>query len=139
MVMKRFLLILGIALLGSGMLSAQSLIGRSKEEVAERIKKDHREFRKDASVIKQRFNYLKYVNGIRTKTWIIYFNDEDIAKTSRLVCDYGEMDQVVKSISNKYQVVNDSVWTYEDDLAGPIKVELLRQEWYFTVQETRKK
>lgn len=134
--MKRLFIIAGILAAGFT-LGAQSLIGLPKEEVAEMVKKSHREFRRDASVIRQKFNYLKYVNGIRTKTWILYFTDGDTCKTTKLVCDYAELDDVVEDINARYDQVNDSLWTYQA-AAGTIQVELIRQEWYFTIRETRK-
>jgi len=135
--MKRLLLISGIIALSIAMAEAQTLIGLPKEEVAELVKKNHRDFRKDASVIKQRFNYLKYVNGLRTKTWILYFNDGDTCMTSKMVCDYGELDDVLEDVNKKCSQVNDSLWTYQ---SGPatLQVELIRQEWYFTIRETMK-
>ncbi len=119
-------------------MSAQSLIGLPKEEVKVLIKKDHKEFRRDNSIVKQQFNYLKYVNGIRTRTWILHFTDEDICKTSKLVCDYNEYDEVLEDLSSSYAKIGDSVWEYmlEDDT---IHITLVKLEWYFTVRESRKK
>ncbi len=74
-------------------LEARPWLGCPRRKYSAAVKKDHREFQKDDSVIKQHFNYLKYVNGSRTKTWIIYFTDEDICKTSKLICDYSEFDE----------------------------------------------
>jgi hypothetical protein len=119
-------------------MSAQSLIGLPKEEVKVLLKKEHKEFRRDNSVVKQQFNYLKYVNGIRTRTWILYFTDEDICKTSKLVCDYDEYDKVLEDLTSSYEKLGDSVWEYmlEDDT---IHITLVKLEWYFTVRESRKK
>jgi hypothetical protein len=137
-VMKRILLIIGIIVGFGFMLNAQTMVGLSKEEVTEKVKKDHRKFRKDASVIKQRFNYLKYVNGIRTKTWILYFTEGDTCKTSKMICDYSELNDVVGEINEMYEQKNDSIWEYPSG-SDLIQVELIRQEWYFTIRETRKK
>ena len=119
-------------------MSAQSLIGLPKEEVKVLLKNEYKEFRRDNSVIKQQFNYLKYVNGIRTRTWILYFTDEDICKTSKLVCDYDEYDKVLEDLTTSYEKVGDSVWKYmlEEDT---IHITLVKLEWYFTVRESRKK
>ena len=134
------LLILTTALLlieGSP-LNGQSMIDLSKEEVRVMVKDKHMEFRRDKSVVNQRFNYLKYVNGLRTRTWIIYFTDEDICRSSKLVCDYGEYDEVLEELNEAHEKAGESEWTYllEGDT---IQVVLARQEWYFTVREARKK
>lgn len=116
---------------------AQSFVGLTKLEVQERVRSDHKTFRKDNTVIRQQFNYLKYVNVTRTKTWILYFTDEDICKTSKLVCDYSEYDEVVEKLSTDYEKVGESRWEYTHD-SEAFQVVLAKEEWYFTVRETRK-
>lgn len=131
-------LIICVIILGLGaMLNAQSVVGMSKEDVKEKVKKEHRNFRKDDSVIKQRFNYLKYVNGMRTRTWIIYFTDEDICKTSKLVCDYSEYNEELEKLNFAFEKTGESVWEYPVG-KDTIQIELIKQEWYFTIRETRK-
>ena len=116
---------------------AQSMIGKTKLEVQEIVRKDHKGFRRDNSIVKQHFNYLKYVNGIRTKTWILYFTDNDICKTSKLVCDYSEYDKVIEELSSSYEKIGESHWEYSQS-DETMQVILVKQEWYFTVRETRK-
>jgi len=114
------------------------MIGRQKDEVRAIISENYREFKRDNSVIKQQFNYLKFVNSDRTRTWILYFTDEDICKTSKLVCDYSEFDRVVEKLSTSHKKTGDSEWEYMSR-QDTIQVILSKQEWYFTVRETRKK
>ncbi|MCK4989718.1 MAG: hypothetical protein KAS29_04495, partial [Bacteroidales bacterium] len=102
------------------------------------VKDKHMEFRRDKSVVNQQFNYLKYVNGLRSRTWIIYFTDEDICRSSKLVCDYGEYDEVLEELNESHEKVGESEWTYQLE-GDTIQVILARQEWYFTVREARKK
>ena len=128
-----------IILIASGTVAkGQSLIGLPKEEVKALVKEEHKEFRRDNSVVKQHFNYLKFVNGAKTRTWILYFTDEDICKTSKLVCDYSEFDEVVEELSSSHEKVGDSMWEYHQEEKN-IQVTLTKQEWYFTVRETLKK
>lgn len=131
-------LIAGLLLLVPGPLKGQSMIGLTKEEVRVMVKKKHKQFRKDHSVVSQRYNYLKYVNGLRTRTWILYFTDKDICKSSKLVCDYGEFDEVLEELNMAYEKIGDSEWAYKLK-RDMIYVTLTRQEWYFTVREARKK
>lgn len=133
-------LIITVIVLFSGILlpvQAQTMVGLSKEEVIVRMKKEHREFRKDNSIVKQRFNYLKYVNGMRTKTWIIYFTDEDICRTSKLVCDYGDYDKMLEDLNEKYKKTGELLWEFKSG-KDVIQVELIKQEWYFTIRERKK-
>jgi hypothetical protein len=131
--------ILLVLLIATGtVVKGQSYIGMPKERVNALVKQEHKEFRRDNSVVKQHFNYLKFVNGAKTRTWILYFTDEDICKTSKLVCDYSDFDDVVEELSTAYNKVGDSRWEYL--LRGQtIEIALTRQEWYFTVRESLKK
>lgn len=141
--------IIGI-ILGTGLLlGAQTMVGLSKEEAVIRVKQEHREFRKDESVIKQHFNYLKYVNRDRTRTWILYFTDEDLCKTSKLICDYIDFDEEVARLNDTYSSTGEYRWEYavkprsgkrvkrgvEPDT---IIVELEKLDWYFTIRERKK-
>ena len=114
------------------------MIDKTKEEVSTLLLENHKEFRRDRSVVNQRFNYLKYVNGLRTRTWIFYFTDEDLCRSSKLVCDYDEYDEVLEELNSAYDKLEASEWYY---LLGrdTIQVRLERLEWYFTVREARKK
>ena len=140
--MRHFIpyLLITAALLFSlnGLLKGQSVIGMPKEELKVFMKEKHRGFRLDNSVVKQRFNYLKYVNGLRTRTWIFYFTEKDICKTSKQVCEYGEFDKILAELNGSYEPVGESQWEYMLK-KDTIRVTLTKQEWYFTVREARKK
>jgi hypothetical protein len=127
-----------VFILGLGsQLNSQTMVGLTKEEVRAAVKKDHKKFRKDDSVIKQRFNYLKYVNGNRTKTWIIYFNEQDICRTSKVVYDYSYLNEVQEDLNAKYRSTGELLWEYKNQ-SDTIQVELLKLEWYFSVRERKK-
>ena len=133
-----FVMAVSILLLATLPISGQSMIDLTKEEVRARVNEKHKEFRRDKSVVNQRFNYLKYVNGLRTRTWIIYFTDEDICRSSKMICDYGEYDEVLEDLNKRYEKVGESEWSYELK-RDTVHVVLTRQEWYFTVREARNK
>ncbi len=132
------ILMAAMLLLAGSSLSGQSVIDLTKEEVRVKVKEKHMEFRRDKSVVNQRFNYLKYVNGLRTRTWIIYFTEEDICRSSKLVCDYSEYDEMLEELNESYKKIGESEWAYELE-QDTIQVVLVRQEWYFTVREAREK
>jgi hypothetical protein len=127
-----------LIMVAAGALKGQSMIDLTKEEVRVMVRSKHKGFRRDNSVVNQQFNYLKYVNGLRTRTWIVYFTDRDICKSSKLVCDYGEYDKVLDELNKVYEKVGESEWSYK--LKGDtVHVTLTRQEWYFSVREARKR
>ncbi|MBE9517790.1 MAG: hypothetical protein IMY68_04440 [Bacteroidetes bacterium] len=133
-----YLISAALLLLSGSPLNGQSMIDLTKEEVRVIVKDKHMEFRRDKAVVNQQFNYLKYINGLRSRTWIIYFTDEDICRSSKLVCDYGEYDEVLEELNESHEKVGESEWTYQLE-GDTIQVILARQEWYFTVREARKK
>ena len=69
--LKIYAVAAGLLLFAGSPLKGQSMIDLTKEEVRARVKENHKGFRRDKSVVNQRFNYLKYVNGLRTRTWIL--------------------------------------------------------------------
>jgi hypothetical protein len=131
------LLIACLLSLTNGLLKGQSMIDLTKEEVEVMVKEKHREFRHDNAVVNQRFNYLKYVNGLRTRTWILYFTDEDICRSAKMVCDYGEFDEVLEELNAAYEKVGEMEWACQLN-RDTVYFTLTRQEWYFTVREARK-
>jgi len=136
--LKIYAVAAGLLLFAGSPLKGQSMIDLTKEEVRVTVKNKHMEFRRDKSVVNQRFNYLKYVNGLRTRTWILYFTDEDVCRSTKLVCDYGEYDDVLDGLNESYEKVGESEWSYQLE-HDTIHVILARQEWYFSVREARKK
>jgi hypothetical protein len=114
-----------------------SFIGKSKEQVQKIVKTDYREFSQDNSVVRQQFNYIKYVNASQTITWIIYFTEEDICRSTKKVCDYIEYDYVLKVLDEQYERTGDMQWEYLSE-GEPIQVLLKEEDWYFTVREQRK-
>ncbi len=135
--MKKIWFICAIILGLGSQLKGQTMVGLTKDEVIAAVKKDHGEFHRDDSVIKQRYNYLKYVNGPRTKTWIIYFTDQDICRTSKLVCDYSDFDKVLEEINSRYTPTGERLWEFQVE-SDTIQVELVKLEWYYTIRETKK-
>lgn len=135
--MRMTLFICAIILGLGNQVQSQTMVGLSKSEVISAMKRDFKKFHKDDSVIKQRYNYLKYINGPRTKTWIIYFNDEDICKSSKVVCDYSDFDEVFEEINSKYSQTGEYSWEFRHG-SDTIQVELKKLEWYFSVRESKK-
>ena len=135
--MKLRILISGLVMLVMIQGKSQAVIDLSKDEVKLVIKKEHRKLSPDRSIVKQQFNYLKFVNRSQTVTLIVYFSDNDIATSSKMVCDYAEYDFVLDDLNEKYKKAGKKKWEYEKDGIA-YKVELKEEEWYFTVRERKK-
>ncbi len=135
--MKTRIFILLLTLFCGVNLAAQPVIGLTKDEVQSLIKHSFKEFKLDKSITQQAFNYLKYVNDSETKTWIIFFSDDDICTHTKTVCDYSEYDFVLDNLKKSCKKVSDGSWEYREDS----KIYLITMEesdWYFTLRETLK-
>ncbi|MEX0988275.1 MAG: hypothetical protein WD052_12435 [Bacteroidales bacterium] len=137
MLLRAIISILFFALPASLQAVEKPLIGMSKEHVKTEMRSEYKMFSPDNSVTKQHFNYLKYVNGRRTITWIIYFSDQDICTTTKKVCDYSEYDSVLEEINNKYRKVGNHEWEYDSE-DRTYTVKLVEEDWYFTIRERLK-
>ncbi len=113
------------------------LIGMTKEDIKELVKREHRDFAVDNSIVKQQFNYLKYVNGRQTVTWIIYFSDDDICTSTKKVCDYIEYDFVLDALNDHCKKQGNLTWECNSEGQDYI-VSLVEQDWYFTLQQRLK-
>jgi len=133
--MKKSIFILLIILAGVATeLVAQPLIGLSKDEVQTLIKSSYRDFKQDRSVTQQAFNYLKYVNDSQTKTWIIFFSEDDICTHTKTVCDYSEYDFVLDYLKKSCRKVTDKSWEYREE-GKTYLITLEESDWYFILRE----
>lgn len=112
----------------------ETLIGLDKEEVKSVMAERHKDFLQDRSVVKQQFNYLKYVNNSQTITWIIYFSDKDICTSTKKVCDYVEYDFILDELNEKYDNTGKMKWEFTTN-GKKLSLELEEKDWYFTVRE----
>lgn len=134
--MKLRMLISGLVMLTMIQGKSQELIDLTKDEVKLVIKKEHKEFSPDRSVVKQQFNYLKFVNRSQTITLIVYFSDNDIVTSTKMVCDYAEYDFILDDLNEKYERAGKQKWEYENHDVT-FSVEMKDMEWYFTVRERK--
>lgn len=135
--MKLRMLIFGLAILAMVQGKSQELISLSKDEVKLVIKKEHKDLSPDKSVVKQQFNYLKFVNRSQTVTLIVFFSDNDIVTSTKMVCDYAEYDFILDDLNKKYKKAGKQKWQYESDDVT-YSVEMKEKEWYFTISERKK-
>ncbi|PID91830.1 MAG: hypothetical protein CSA96_06350 [Bacteroidetes bacterium] len=134
--MKTTILIAILTFVPGFQVISQSMIGLGKELVREHVKQECREFHRDNSVVRQRFNYLKYVNSMKTKTWILYFDEENVCKSTKMICDYSEMDAERARLDEKFGKADGDVWTFEQD-GEQYQISLTKQDWYFSLRERR--
>lgn len=137
MLIRTVILLLLISLPARAWTQEVLLIGMMKEEVKELVKKEHRDFSTDNSIVKQQFNYLKFVNGRQTITWIIYFSDDDICTSAKKVCDYIEYDFVLDALNENCRKQARQTWECSFG-SQDYTVSLVEEDWYFTVRQKLK-
>ncbi|MCF8226199.1 MAG: hypothetical protein K9J30_10000 [Bacteroidales bacterium] len=115
--------------------SQGSFIGLTKPEVKQLLKKDYQGFKPDRRVIKQKFNYLKYINSNETITWILYFKENDICSSTKKICDYAEYDFVLDELNAKYESAGEMEWKYKHE-GNVYSIKVTELDWYFVVRET---
>jgi hypothetical protein len=135
--MKLKILILSVLAMLVIQVKSQALIDLSKEEVKLIIKREYKDLAPDRSIVKQQFNYLKFVNRKQTRTLIVYFSKDDIAISSKFICDYEDQESVVADLDKNYTKIGSTRWEYLNKNI-PYTVELKNEEWYFTVKEKKK-
>ena len=137
MLLRTVILLILISLPARAWTQDVLLIGMTKENVKELVKKEHRDFSIDNSIVKQQFNYLKFVNGRQTITWIIYFSDDDICTSAKKVCDYTEYDFVLDELNENCRKRGGLTWECRSG-SQKYTVSLVEEEWYFTVRQKLK-
>lgn len=115
--------------------NAQHYIGLDKVETNTLARKSG--FYKETLTTSQKFNYLKFVNSLETKTLIVFFSDEDIATHTRMVVDYSELDNMLGKLDRDYQKISKNSWEYIQE--GQIfEVTVEEKEWYFVIRTKAK-
>ena len=115
--------------------NAQHFIGSTKEET--RVVAKDSGFFPDEMTKSQVFNYLKFINSSGTKTLIVFFNEKQIATSSRIICDYSEYDFVIEANNKSFNKAGKNVWEYK--VANDyFTVDMEEKEWYFILQIKKK-
>ena len=115
----------------------QNLIGIQKDRAEEMVRKQMKDFNLDNSSKNESFNYLKFVNSADTKTLIVFFSNKDISTHTRMVCDFSELDFVIKDLNTKYKKITKTSWENSVDNEKFI-ITLEEKEWYFVVTTKKK-
>jgi hypothetical protein len=115
-------------------LTAQHFIGLSKEDTKVLARKSG--YYPDEITKSQVFNYLKFVNSVNTKTLIVFFSEDDISQSCKIVCDYSEFDFVLDENKKNFKTTGKNKWEYKVKDES-FEVLLEEQEWYF-VQRVKK-
>jgi len=134
--MRKAVLIIWFVLFPVFFCSGQHLIGIEKSLIPDLVKEEINTLNLDNSARNQHFNYLKFINSEGTKTLFVFFNDQNISTSTRLICDYSELEAMTKDLKKKYRKIDDNTWMYAINEIKYI-VSLEPKEWYFVVSVKR--
>jgi hypothetical protein len=134
--MNRIIVILFLLLL-SGACKSQNLIGYHIDDIKKIMKDTQNEFRLNDDTINEYYNYLKFENGLGTKTFLFFLSENDTCKYTKLMCDYSELKETLKMLNEKYQKVNENMWIEKKD-GDKFNISIKREKWYFTLFTRRR-
>ncbi len=131
--MKRNRFIIGavfllLALTGT----AQDFIGMQAEEIKKQMRAGHKDFALDETTKNKVYKYLKYVDGMETRTILFFLSDENICTYYRIIYESDLYNQVVQQLDSTCLKVSDTLWVQEDD-GERYRKELKQHDWFFTV------
>jgi len=117
--------------------SGQHFIGLEKSATESLVKKEMKDLNLDESSKNVQFNYLKFVNSIGTKTFIVFFDEKNISVSTRMICDFSELNFMQNELNKKYKKTGKNSWEYIAD-NNKIEIILEKKEWYFIVSTKKK-
>jgi hypothetical protein len=113
-------------------LKAQNLIGYHKSEIIKIMQENQSVYSLDNQTKNPVYNYLKYVDGLGSRTILFFLSDGDTCTYYKLISDYAYLKSIQKSMDEKYRNLNDSTWVQKINKKEYLK-RLRREKWFFTV------
>jgi hypothetical protein len=133
--MRTFIIILALFLAFPVM--SQHLIGKHKDQIVKEIKSLYPGFVIDNSSVNHTYKYLKYIDRISEQTLLVFLSDDDICTSTKLMSDFGNIEQVKTDLDKKYKPAGKDQWTYVIDGVTYL-VKLKREEWFFSIFTSKK-
>ena len=135
--MKRLSIIL-LSTLFCLTLMGQHYIGMSKTDIIKLMNKTNPGFDLDEGVVNKTYNYLKFVDKYNEETWLFFLSEDNICTHTKLMSDFSNLNLRTKYLNDNYKKSGASTWTYT--VKGvTYNVELIKEEWYFTIVTKKKK
>ena len=136
MIRKLFIQIL-IALCLPFMVYGQDVVGMHSDSIKILMKNNYPDLSLNTSSINKTYNYLKYEDFMGSQTVLMFLSDSNTCRYVKQMCSYNLFDQVVDSLNNNYERVNDTLWKFNVQQIQMTK-QLKKQDWFFTVLTKRK-
>ncbi len=139
--MRVFIIIINLLLINCLIVDdshAQNFIGMDKEQIMQVMRETHKGYKLNTDDVNPYYKYLKFENKIDEITILFFLSKEDECTLVRKICDYSNINDVIAELNGKYKKSGKNTWTYSDK--GKVYlVNLIEEEWYFTVITQLKK
>lgn len=110
----------------------QEIIGMHADSVKLLMKSNYKDFNLNTSSINKYYNYLKYEDRIRTKTFLVFLDEENRCKYYKEIYDYSLKKRVYEDLNNHFINIGDSLWKGATDEVFVTK-KLKQNEWFFSI------
>jgi hypothetical protein len=112
--------------------NAQNFIGMEKDEIIQVMGEKHKSFKLNTNVVNPHYKYLKFENKISEITMLFFLSEDNRCTLVRQMCDYSNLNDVIADLNLKYTPSGKNTWFFKDGNQIYL-VNLLEEEWYFTV------
>jgi hypothetical protein len=130
--MKKIVQILSLLFVVTTTVHSQHFIGLHSEAIQEIMNEQHSDFNQDNSFVNKSFNYLKYIDNLEQRTWLFFLDENDYCRSSKLVCDYVLLDEIMEELNKTYKKSGDLSWYYKQD-DNTFSVTVKKEEWFFSI------
>lgn len=136
--MKKIFVALGFIICLGATLNAQHCIGLQKDELAQCINENYKNFNFDGNATNSSFKYLKYTDILGEQTILFFLDEVNKCVMVRHMCDFALINEKINELNYKYTKVEDGKWVYTRG-RDTYEVTLNEGEWFFTVTTRRQK
>lgn len=112
--------------------SAQNMVGLSKDEVQKQMNKNFTKFAANSFGISTNINTLKYVDSKTDRTLIFYFGKDNKCQYSKMIEDMDVIDARIKEFNTKYKPAGNLQWI-ETKNGKNYKIKIEKEEYIFNV------
>jgi hypothetical protein len=110
----------------------------TKEEIITSMKEQHKSFILQRGVVNKSFNYIKFVDILEQRTLLFFLDNMDKCTFVKYMCDYSYLKRYVEFYDKHFTPDGNNRWL--DEQHDPVlEIDLVEEEWYFTLRIQQKK